>query len=623
MLKNYTKEGFSHRIEKIDEKSGSTEKFRVSVRIPMLYGWIERVRIRFQGPYNEKTFGLVFEMKDDDYAYFGGVVQLERCSLYHYYFSFEGNGVFHHYKKEDITGDRTITKAECWKMAVGFSAPDWAKGAVMYHIFCDRFRKHDGSEFKVMPNRTLHESWSETPVIGPDSCGRWNIDFFGGTLKGIEESLDYIKSLGTDIIYLSPIMMSQSNHRYDTADYEIVDPYLGTNEDLRSLCKAVHRKGMHIILDAVFNHTGDDSRYFNRYGSFDSVGAFQSDSSEFYPFYKRHWTNGVDDFSYWWGMENLPVCEGHNPEWRKYILGEGGIIDQWMQMGIDGLRLDVADELYDDFIEGIRVAVHRNKPDGFVLGEVWKNPMRMGRDYISSGRAMDSVMDYQLVDALIRYYKYCDIFKLQEKVNEIVTEYPTDTLNTMMNFTSTHDISRLIEICSSSDFQQYGEWGWNLNPDCNNDWIKNHHLTREEYLHGKDILKSYITALCFMPGMFSIFYGDEVGIQGIGNLLNRGAYPWGRRDKDLLKFFRTITKLRKNNKFLKEADMKLIHVDSDLLMYERISDTKDMLVVVSRSHNDLHYELPEKYKKDGKMVYSLSRSTNEFIAGYGAVIFVR
>ncbi len=617
MLKNYDCEGFSKKVIPVEELENG-KKFKVSVRIPMCLGWIERVKFSVATFNGKSAFQLDFANKDEKFAYFEGEVFLENSALYHYYFSFEASGKFMYYKKQNITGDTSLSKIECWKMSVGFETPEWAKGAIMYHIFVDRYCKGKNTELEQMPNRTIHENWDDKPVLGPDENGNWNIDFFGGNLKGIEETISYIKSLGVTIIYLSPIVRSQSNHRYDTADYENVDPYAGTNEDLKKLCKIAHQKGMKVILDGVFNHTGNDSKYFNQYGNYDVLGAFQSDQSPYYPFYKRSWNNGKKGFAYWWGMQNLPECDGNSKEWKEYILGVGGIIDQWFKLGIDGLRLDVADELTDEFIEGIRIAVHRNKKDGFIIGEVWKNPMRMNRGYISSGKGMDSVMNYQLVDALIRYYKYCDINKLKNTVSEILIEYPDDTIHTLMNFTSTHDISRIIEICGCNCFQQYGEWSWNLLND-NIDWVKNHEMTKEEYSYGKNILKSYVTALAFLPGIFSIFYGDEVGVKGIGNLMNRGTYPWGKTDKTLLEFFRSICRIKEEYEFLKKAETKVLSVDENIFMYERYNEDNSLLVITSRTHHEKNLILPSIFN-DYKLLWHLPNCKNNYLTSYGAII---
>ena len=605
-----------HQITKIaNTKDGAI--YKVSIQIPFEKGWVERVK------FSVLTFGKkdAYQMKhvknDKENAYFETTVTLENSAIYQYYFSYEANGRFQYYKKKNITGDTSLTKEEYWKMSVGFDVPEWAKGATMYHIFVDRYRKGKGIEKISMPRRKIHENWYEPPTLGPDEDGLWNADFYGGDLKGIEETLKYIKKLGVDILYLSPIVRSQSNHRYDTADYENVDPYAGTNEMLKSLCDRAHQNGMKIILDAVFNHTGDDSVYFNRYGNYDTVGAYQSSESPYYSFYRRECIHGHHDFSYWWGMTNLPVCDGNSEKWRKFIFGEGGIIDKWFKLGIDGLRLDVADELSDDFIENINKAVKRNKKDGFILGEVWKNPMRMNRGYISSGKSMHSVMNYLVVDALIRYYKYCDIGKLYNILREILSEYPEETIQTLMNFTSTHDISRAIEIFGCNAFQQYGEWVWNLQND-NLEWVKNHKMSKEEYKYGKMVYKSYIIALAFLPGIFSIFYGDEVGTRGIGNLENRAPYPWKYRDKELLKFFKEIGNVRKQEQFLRKAEIKIIKIDQEQFIFERYDENNKMLVVVSRTHKISKMNLPEEYR-NAEILFKIKGCNKQQLTPFGAI----
>lgn len=591
--------------------------FKISIQIPFEKGWIKRVKFSVSTFSRKDAFQMKHVKNEDSCAYFETTVTLENSAMYQYYFSFEANGKFQYYKKQNITGDTSLTKEECWKMSVGFEVPEWAKGATMYHIFVDRYRKGKRMEKIPMPRRTLHKNWDDPPVLGPNENGEWNIDFYGGDLKGIEETLKYIKKLGVDILYLSPIVRSQSNHRYDTADYENVDPYAGTNEMLKSLCVKAHQKGMKVILDAVFNHTGNDSIYFNQYGTFETIGVYQSSESPYYCFYKRQCVRGQHDFAYWWGMKNLPVCDGYSQKWKDFIFGEGGVIDKWFELGIDGLRLDVADELTDEFIEGIARAVKRNKPDGFILGEVWKNPMRMNRSYISSGKGMHSVMNYLMVDALIRYYKYCDTWKLDNILKEIMSEYPKETIQTLMNFTSTHDISRAIEIFGCNAFQQYGEWAWNLQND-SLQWIKLHKMSQDEYKYGKRVYKSYACVLAFLPGIFSIFYGDELGLQGIGNLANRAPYPWQHRDKDLLKFFREIGKIRKQEQFLRKAEFKIVKIDQEQFVFERYDENEKILVIASRTHHACKVNLPEAYK-DAEVIFNIKGSNKQQLAPFGAI----
>lgn len=596
------------------------EDLRVNIQIPMSFGWIERVKFSVL---NNGEYQMEHKKNENGLAFFETTVKLETKAIYHYYFSFEANGVFMCYKKVNVTGNNaTVIPEECFKISVNFNVPRWAKGQIMYHIFVDRFCRKSDKIPIIMDKRTIYSNWNDEMIIGPDKDGNWNIDFFCGDLKGIEKSLKYLKSLSVSIIYLSPISMSQSNHRYDCADYTLVDVYAGTNEDLISLCNSAHKKGIKIILDAVFNHTGNDSIYFNEYGTYNTIGAYQSESAPYYKFYRKYYENGIYKFSYWWGMRNLPECDCYSKEWQDYICGEGGIIDKWFSFGIDGLRLDVADELSDEFIEKVQIAVKRNKEDGFILGEVWKNPMRMNRGYVSSGKGMHSVMNYLLANALIKYIKYADSEILINTIREIKTEYPKDTIYSLMNFTSTHDISRAIDIFAVDDyFQKNGEWAWNLNKD-DLDWCKDFKLTSSQYKHGRDVFELYVLILAFIPGILSIFYGDEVGLQGIGNLANRKQYPWGKRDKKLLKFFREIGKVRKNQVFLENAGMSIIDINKRYMLFERYDKNEKIVIAVNRTNENIKLIIPEAYE-NSSVVLSLKKSTKDmnlcYLTPYGAI----
>lgn len=599
------------------EKLENGQRFHVSLELPMSYGWYDDVGMVVEKGDEDLYFPLKYSRSEGNMAIFETTIDLDTWGAYYYHFICRVNGYFKNNKKGKYFDEKDMAQGESLKLSVNFEAPDWAKGAIMYHIFVDRYRKGREEELPSMPRRTVHKTWNEEMVIGPDSNGIWNADFYGGDLKGIEDTLDYIKSLGVTVLYLSPVVWSQSNHRYDTADYMNVDPYAGCNENLKTLCDATHRKGMRVVLDAVFNHTGNDSKYFNEYGSFPNIGAFQSTDSEYAKFYKKHYENGQVKYDYWWGMPNLPVCDGSSLEWINFITGEGGVIDHWFSLGIDGVRLDVADELSDEFIELIRIAVKRNKPDGFILGEVWKNPMRMGRGYIESGKGMDSVMNYSLVDALIRYFKYGDVDKLAYIIKDIMSEYPKDTINTLMNFTSTHDITRAINLFATYDFQECGEWAWNPNSS-DLEWCKNFKLTPEQYKYGREVYEAYVFALAFMPGILSIFYGDEVGLQGMGNLANRKPYPWGHRDKKLLEFFRYIGRIRNGESFLKEADLNVVDITKDYFMFERLGEEDKVLVTVNRTDEDKNFAIPGEYEKNNSGIYTLKKSLPGRLSSYGA-----
>ncbi len=594
------------------------KRYRVTIKLPISIGWIEQMKFMVEKGWETISFPLKHKENKDFKVVFEGEIDLETRAIYRYYFNCLINNENKFIKEVNLLDDNQIIRDEKGKLSVNFNTPDWAKGKIMYHIFVDRFYRGSETKMKTMPRRIIHNSFSEDMIIGPDQNGIWNNDFYGGDLEGIIEKLDYIKSLGVSILYLSPIVWSQSNHRYDAADFSQVDPYVGCNDDLKRLCEKAHEKGMKVILDAVFNHTGNDSKYFNEYNTFDNVGAFQSVDSPYANFYRKHYHNGEVKYDYWWGMPNLPVCDGNSKEWRHYILEKGGIIDQWFSLGIDGLRLDVADELTDDFIEKIRIAVKRNKEDGFIIGEVWKNPMRMNRSYIESGKGMDSVMNYSLIDAMVRYFKYADDYKLSYIIKDIKNEYPKETIETLMNFTSTHDITRAINIFSSNQFNEYSEWAWDLqNNDLN--WCKNFKLTEEEYKKGIEIYKAYIFALNFMPGILSIFYGDEVGLQGMGSLANRKPFPWTKKDLELLEFFQEMGKIREKEKFLEQAEMNVLDINKKYMMFERLSDTENALVTVSRTNEEFDFLVPKQYE-NGEEAYTLNKSKIKKLTPYGGVV---
>ena len=599
----------SYKISLVKELEDGAQ-YKVQIQVPMEWGWIDQTKFIVSNHYFYHEFPLEYVKKIDGNVLFDAIIQLPTSALYHYYFSFEANHEKHYYMNDSFE--------EQGKLSVHFSSPDWAKGKMMYHIFVDRFFKGRKEPLPDMKNRKIHLDWQEDVKIGPDENGRWNIDFYGGDLKGITEKLDYLKSLGIGILYLSPIVSSQSNHRYDTSDYEQIDPYAGNLEDLKELCSKAHQKDMKVILDAVFNHTGNDSKYFNEYASFQELGAYQSRDSLYYPFFRKWETNHQTYFDYWWGMKNLPVCNGFSPEWQNYIYGEGGVIDLWFSLGIDGLRLDVADELTDEFIEGIRRAVKRNKEDGFILGEVWKNPMRMNRGYIESGKGMDSVMNYPLVNALLRYYKYADVYTLQDVLYQLKTEYPEEALYSLMNFTSTHDITRAINLFATNEFQEHGEWAWNLN-NSNYHWQQDYHISKEDYERGKKMYQSYVSALAFFPGNLSIFYGDEVGLQGMGNLANRRTYPWGKEDQELLSVFRKLGQIRKQEKFLEQADLDIVDVNDRFFQYRRIGKKEEALVTVSRLEEEISLPTVSSYE-DVPPFYSLGDSSDKKLCSYGAVV---
>lgn len=604
--------------------------FEIEIGLPMVQGWFKRVKfVAFNG---EQTVvaDLPHSRNDDVYAYFKGEVGLEYSALYYYYFSYECNGMKKAYKRTENDGYRVGYK-ECFKMSVGFEVPDWCQDEVIYHILVDRFRRGSEEELRVYGKRTINK-WGEPPVLGPNAKGLWNGDFYGGDLKGIIGSLDYLKRLGVSILYLGPICESETNHRYDTGDYRKIDPYAGIREDLKVLCFEAHKRGMKVVLDGVFNHTGSNSRYFNKDGEYDTVGAYQSTESPYFHFYETFIdTEGKVQFKYWWDFENMPVCKTYYEGWINFICGEGGVIDDWFSLGIDGIRLDVADELTDYMIFCIAAAVRRNKPDGALWAEVWENPMKKrGKDgqkrrYLDSGKGFHATMNYPLSEAFIRYFKFRDTWNLGLKIEEIFTEYPEGTIHAEMNSTGTHDISRIITILGVDDWSiiSGGEWIWDLNKRIkdNLEFLRKFKLTKEQYLLGRARLMSYFTSLAFFPGNVTIFYGDEVGMTGLGNLMNRGSYPWGRRDKKLMKHVRTVLGIKRKKSEYKKSKTNILEVGDEYFMYERIISDKRLVVVSSREGYAVNIKDP--YPGCEKTVlFKLGKNTSEKrLDSFGAIVY--
>lgn len=622
-------------------------KYKVSIRIPLEKGWIENVKIHIWKLWEKQEYSMNHVKNDNKYAYFQTEIYLENFPIYNYYFAFEVNGIKEYYKQENLTGDNNVTKEECFKKSVNFHVPEWAKGAVVYQIFPDRFNRGKSNWKQPMPRRRLHENWNENPILEQDPAyeGVYNNDFFCGDFVGITEKIPYIVELGIDIVYLNPIVKSQSNHRYDAADYFQPDPYLGTIEELKQMIHEFHKNNIKVIFDAVFNHVGDDSIYYNQYGTYDSVGAYQGIESSYYDMFERDENGNVRT---WWGYKNERIWNKNNPRFVEMICGIGGVIDVWCSWGIDGIRLDVADELQDEFIISINSAMHRNRGNDFYFClEVWENPMRKGKTYISSGKEGHSTMNYYFEEALLRYYSYKDTDNLKRVYTEIHTEYPPETCLTLMNSTSTHDTPRVLDLVSCRYFNMhyghfwdidweriYNEEKWKMLLEkefkehldnekakelVRNEWQKSYNLTREEYEYAKKRMKNYVTALAFLPGMFTIFYGDEVGMTGIGTILNRATYPWGNEDKEILEFYKDLIKTRKSFEFLKTADIRIKEINSEYFAYERYNEEEKILVILNNTNHEISNAIPHEYQ-NAKIVFSAQGNINKCLAPEDTIV---
>ena len=633
---NYFK-GKNFFVEVPDTTAKKGERYNIYLNIDTDYGFVDeaKVVINQQKGTNEKEIRMKYITTEKKMNIFACEISLENTGLHYFCIMLIINGKSVCIKNDIQHECASMTNDDMpyWTLTVyesNFEVPEWAKGKIMYQIFPDRFFKSEKYQPELMSSRVTKE-WGDMPNWAPESDGEiHNNDYFMGNLKGIEEKLDYISKLGVQIIYLNPIFMSQSNHRYDTGDYEVVDPYLGTNDDLISLCNAVHEHGMKIIIDGVFNHTGNDSKYFNEYGTYNSVGAFKGKESPYYNWYRK---NKKGEFQYWWGFKNLPVCDGNNHEWQEFVYGENGLIDKWFSMGIDGLRLDVADELTDEFIENIRIAVKRNKEDGFLLGEVWDNAITKEgygkqRTYLL-GKGLDSVMNYPFTNAILKYVRYGRAKYFVETVNDIITQYPGDALNSLMNSLSTHDITRAMTTLVSDGIQD-SRYNWVWDVPYGREWqFSKLKMSEEDYQKAREMMKIAVAIQYFLPGNPCIYYGDEAGMYGFRDPFNRQCFPWDSMDKELYDFFVKIGKARAKLKVLSNAKMKIIEANENFLIFERYVDSEEeysrakkmenkIYIAVNRTERDIVLDIFNKME-DTKTVFEYNASDN-VLSKYGIII---
>ena len=464
-----------------------------------------------------------------------------------------------------------------------YQTPDWFKGGVMYQIFPDRFYKKG-----TMPdiNGRSARNWGEEPYFRPNEYGKvLNNDFFGGNLKGIESKLPYLQKLGVSVIYLNPIFEAASNHRYDTSDYMNIDPILGTEDDLQSLVDAAKAKGIRIILDGVFNHTGDDSVYFNKYGNYPSVGAYQSKSSPYYTWYSfQHYPY---DYESWWGIDILPEVNENAEDYQRFIFGEGGVLKKWLSFGIGGYRLDVADELPDFFLQKLRKSVKESDSDAIIIGEVWEDASNKvayskRREYLQ-GHELDSVMNYPLKDAIIGYIQSGNAGNLLHTVRVLINHYPKQTLDCLMNILGTHDTARILTVLGVIYCHNKEEMSQStafLSPKAKEKAIKK--------------LKMAAVLQYTLPGVPCVYYGDENGQEGHIDPFCRRCFDWEHLNKDLMSFYQRLGAIRKDyREIFKDGAFKEVRVEDGLMIYERKNEHGEIYIFVNNSSKRYVLEFPE------------------------------
>lgn len=511
--------------------------------------------------------------------------------LYFYRFEFDTPSGRQSVTKINSCQGALTDRGDNWQLTVfdrDFDTPDEFKGGVIYQIFPDRFCSSGKPKKDVPEGRIMQKDIFAMPKWAPDENGIvHNNDFFGGDLKGIEGKLDYLSSLGVTCIYLNPIFKAQSNHRYDTGDYEIIDPLVGNERDFKSLCKKAKEKNIRIILDGVFSHTGVDSKYFNMYGNYDSLGAYQSKESPYFDWYKfKIWPN---DYVSWWGIKILPEVDESNENYLDYISGENGIVRKWLRLGASGWRLDVADELPDVFLDRLRLAVKRENKNAYILGEVWedasnKTSYSQRRRYLL-GDQLDSVMNYPFYEAICRFVRTGDTDGFRDRVMTVLENYPKPCVDVLMNHIGTHDTSRIVNVLAGENSQGKDR-----------KWQSEHPLSSQQLKRGKKLLKIAAAIQFTLPGIPSVYYGDEAGLSGYADPFNRRFFPWGEEDEQLTDYYRALGQIRKVFDCFKTGDFEMISDVCGCIAFLRRGAKDCVMTIANRNPHEIDYFLPEGYE---------------------------
>ena len=474
----------------------------------------------------------------------------------------------------------------------GAKTPDWFKHSVMYQIFPDRYCRV-GDQIVGKKGAVMHMDWEDDPCYykDPDTKEIVAYDFFGGNLKGIRSKLDHLKELGISVIYLNPVFESESNHHYDTGDYKKIDPVLGTNEEFRELVQEAKKKGIRILLDGGFSHTGSNSRYFNRKGEYDSIGAFQSPESPYYSWYNfRHYPY---EYDCWWNFNTLPNVTETTPSYMDFIINDAdSVLHHWMKAGIGGWRLDVIDELPATFSQAFYKELKHTDPDAVMIGEVWEDCSHkiaygVAREYLC-GQEMDSAMNYPFRQYLFDFLTgSVDPELCARRFRSLRENYPKENYYAMMNLIGSHDRARAITILGEAPY-------YDGMPAVEQSRFR---MSTDQYNLGMARLLMAIGWQMTYPGVPSIYYGDEIGMQGFKDPYNRRPYTWDHKDTYIEDTVKALVKLRNEHTVLQTGAILPLYAHGDVMAYAR---------VIEDGHDVFGAEA-----KDEAFIYVANRSREE------------
>ena len=520
------------------------EALCIKLRINNRYGFISDVKALFnlygQEPGKEAIVDLVYDkaLSNDEYSTFKATKFFDAPNYHTFYIAVKLNGVWQNIKYsgkensavlESEAEEQNLEFWKCFSYLKTFKTPDWIKGGIMYQIFVDTFCCKDPP--KSVKDKLV--AWDTFPKWMPDSDGEYRNDqYYGGNIKGIISKIPHIKSLGVTAIYLTPIFKGGSSNRYDTIDYEEIDEMVGTWEDQAELKSKANAVGIKVIQDVVFNHASSENPLIKKFPELFTAGR-------------------------WWGYKNLVEFNKANPGYFE-------LLEKWIKKYskyFDGIRLDVADELPDEVLRFIRSIA--KKYDFYILGEVWKNAVTGDHRGFLYGNELDGVMNYQFTNAIYRFVRWKNFNYFRGVVNDIKTLYPPEALDVSPIFLSSHDIPRIPNILVG-DFMKEDpsfENVWSMEDDLFwfvygifdtfkfRKWeVENDKIVGEKLLLAKKMQKVAVFLQYTLPGLPAIFAGDEIGIMGFKDPMNRKTMTWDNFDYDTFNFYIQMGQFRTENK---------------------------------------------------------------------------
>ncbi len=579
---------------------------------------------------NDERFLMEKTKEIGEFDFYSVEYQLSNEKI-HYHFEIESSGIKRNYDTRGVVRD--VNEYFDFHIRPGFKTPDWAKGAVMYQIYVDRFYNGDPAndvltgEYNYIGDKSVRvEDWNKYPAFMGVR------EFYGGDLEGVIQKLDYLSELGIDAIYFNPLFVSPSNHKYDIQDYDYIDPHFGvivedegellkegdhdnknatryinrvtnyknleaSNKLFAKVVEEAHKRNIKVIIDGVFNHCGSFNKWLDRERIYEgqegySKGAYIDKDSPYHDFFhffdNNKWPyNGTYDG--WWGHDTLPKLnyEG-SQELKDYVMR---IARKWVSppYNADGWRLDVAADLghspeYNhQFWKDFRRNVKEANPNAIIIAEHYGDPSSW-----LQGDEWDSIMNYDAFMEPVTWFltgmqKHSDDFRqdmlgnadaFEGMMRNAITKFMAPTMFTTMNELSNHDHSRFLTR-TNHYVGRVADAGY----EAANNGVN------------KAVMREAVAIQMTWVGMPTIYYGDEAGVCGFTDPDNRRSYPWGNEDKDLIDFHKKMISIHKNNPELVKGAGMMLHKDYNVIAYARVLINEQSIIIINNNDYDKEIEM--------------------------------